>query len=110
MSCSQQKYLRMGLDGWILRLLLRHQAQRLNSSIIRTTQKSPIIKDGTVKQTRPLHQIKQSHQSRGQLWTLTRHQRDHEPQSQKEKTYWQREGKTKSNKTIKYEKGEQIFW
>ena len=59
----------MGLDGRILGLFLRHQTQRRFSSVNRTTQKSPVIKDGTVKQTGPLHKVKQSDQPGGQLRT-----------------------------------------
>lgn len=109
MSCPQQKHFRVGLDGRILRLFLRHQTQWLISSVNCPTQKSPVIEDGTRKQTRPLHKVKQSDQSGGQLRTLTGHQRDHELEPPQEEKNWQRKGDTKPNKTIKFEKGKQIL-
>lgn len=109
MSCPQQKHLWMGLDGRILRLFLRHQTQRRFSSGNCTTQKSPVIENGTVKQTGPLHKVKQSDQPGGQLRTWTGHQRDNELEPPKEETYRQREDNTKPNKTTKFTKGKQII-
>lgn len=99
----------MGLDGRILRLFLRHQTQWLISSVNRATQESTVIEDGTRKQTRPLHKVKQPDQPGGQLRTLTGHQRDHELKPPQEEKNRQRKGDTKPNKTIKFEKGKQIL-